>query len=436
MEEEIELADEAPMVEWLNNDDQIEQLDLQTIANFNFNRVSSDEIIYQKKQNKCKMVGKYVMGDKLGEGSYGKVKEVLDSESLTRRAVKILAKRKLRRIPNGEMNVRNEILFLRSLKHKNVVELIDVLYNEEKQKMYLVMEYCVCVLQEMLAAAPESKLPLFQAHKYFVQLIDGLEYLHGQGVIHNDIKPGNLLLTLDDTLKISDFGVAEKLELFASNDICTKGQGSPAFQPPEIANGHDSFSGSKADVWSSGVSLYNITTGLYPFEGDNIYRLLENIGKGVWSIPDGLDPLLTDLLLNMLQFDANKRYTIQQIRNHIWFNSSPIDTGNRVLVPPLKGDVSRSSTVLPYLESYHYESRQNNVYFTEHDLNEAEELAKQQQQMQDSSSSSHQFSKKNSISNDEAYSTRESSDINKKRRTKKKFISCVSVKKLTHCRQS
>ena len=109
--------------------------------------------------------------------------------------------------------------------------------------------------------------------------------------------------------------------------------------------------------------------------------------------------------------------------------------GNRVLVPPLKGDVSRSSTVLPYLESYHYESRQNNVYFTEHELNEAEELAKQQQ-MQDTSSSSHQFSKKNSISNDEAYSTRESSDINKKRRTKKKFISCVSVKKLTHCRQS
>jgi serine/threonine-protein kinase 11 len=100
-----------------------------------------------------------------------------------------------------------------------------VLYNEEKQKMYLVMEYCVCVLQEMLTSAPNGKLPLFQAHKYFVQLIDGLQYLHGQNVIHNDIKPGNLLLTLDDTLKISDFGVAEKLETFAPDDKCTKGQG-------------------------------------------------------------------------------------------------------------------------------------------------------------------------------------------------------------------
>lgn len=61
----------------------------------------------------------------------------------------------------------------------------------------------------MVDSAPQKKLPLFQAHRYFVQLLDGLEYLHGQGVIHKDIKPGNLLLTLDHTLKISDFGVAE-----------------------------------------------------------------------------------------------------------------------------------------------------------------------------------------------------------------------------------
>lgn len=115
---------------------------------------------------------------------------------------------------------------------------------------------------------------------------------------------------------------------------------------------------------------YNISTGLYPFEGDNIYRLLENIGKGVWSVPAGLDPLLTDLLLNMLRFDANERYTIQKIRDHSWFVSSPVCSGDAVPVPPLKGDSLRSSTVLPYLESYHYENRQNqNVFFTEHDLN-------------------------------------------------------------------
>lgn len=58
-----------------------------------------------------------------------------------------MTKRKLRRIPNGEQNVRREIQLLRKLKHRNVIELLDVLYNEEKQKMYLIMEYCVGGLQ-------------------------------------------------------------------------------------------------------------------------------------------------------------------------------------------------------------------------------------------------------------------------------------------------
>lgn len=66
----------------------------------------------------------------------------------------------------------------------------------------------------MLDSVPEKKMPLFQAHRYFLQLLDGLEYLHGKGVIHKDIKPGNLLITLDETLKISDFGVAEVCDAY------------------------------------------------------------------------------------------------------------------------------------------------------------------------------------------------------------------------------
>lgn len=108
-EEEIEndiLRDIEPVM-WINDDP---NYDLDEVNMF-FHRVDSDQIIYEEKRKKCKFIGKYVMGDVLGEGSYGKVKEVLDSQTLCRRAVKILKKRKLRRIPNGEQNVQRYVSF-------------------------------------------------------------------------------------------------------------------------------------------------------------------------------------------------------------------------------------------------------------------------------------------------------------------------------------
>ena len=74
------------------------------LPNF-FRRVDSQEIVYEPRRRKAKLVGKYLFGDILGEGSYGKVKEALDTETLHRRAVKIVKKRTLRKIPNGELNV-------------------------------------------------------------------------------------------------------------------------------------------------------------------------------------------------------------------------------------------------------------------------------------------------------------------------------------------
>jgi len=431
-------------VSWLD-DDEIANLDLSLgTGNLFFNRVNSDEIIYQKKKTKCKMIGKYVMGDVLGEGSYGKVKEALDSETLHRRAVKILTKRKLRRIPNGEQNVAREIQLLHSLQHRNVIRLLDVLHNEEKQKMYLVMEYCVGGLQEMLESAEDNKLPMHQAHFYFLQLLDGLEYLHAHGIVHKDIKPGNLLVTLNQILKISDFGVAESIELFAENDQITTGQGSPAFQPPEIANGNESFSGFKVDIWSSGVTLYNITTGLYPYEGNNIYRLLENIGKCEWYPPTWLESDLSDLLVNMLRQQPHDRFSIQQIRNHAWCKlNKPINI-QTVTVPPLKGDELRSSTVLPYLQVFHYDNSREftNIYFTEHDLNGSNVKLVEEITKSNISGPSNLHSgcdAKLTVATNNSTTSHTSTTVNStcdNKRRPKKMLSCVSAKKFSQCRPS
>lgn len=91
------VSETVEQIDFLNDDEPLESLF--------FHRVDSDQIIYQPRRRRAKLVGKYLMGDVLGEGSYGKVKEMLDTETLCRRAVKILKKKKLRKIPNGELNV-------------------------------------------------------------------------------------------------------------------------------------------------------------------------------------------------------------------------------------------------------------------------------------------------------------------------------------------
>ncbi|KIH52913.1 hypothetical protein ANCDUO_16976, partial [Ancylostoma duodenale] len=156
----------------------------------------------------------YLFGAKIGEGSYAKVKEVVDETTLVRRAVKIIKHSRLRKIQNGQENVERELRILNKVKHENVIRLIEVFRREQKNKLYVVLEFCMGSVQQLLDAAHENRLSDAETHRYFVDLIKGLEYLHSVGIVHKDIKPANLLVSLDYTLKISDFGVAEELSQF------------------------------------------------------------------------------------------------------------------------------------------------------------------------------------------------------------------------------
>lgn len=346
-----------------------------------FQKFDSREVVFDNRQKKAKILGKYVMGDLLGEGSYAKVKEAIDQENLCRRAVKIMKRKKLRKIPHGEENVQREISLLRRLHHTNVMQLIEVFYNEEKGKIYMVLEYCCAVLKDMLEESPVKKFPAWQAHFYFSQLTCGLEYLHSHRIIHKDIKPGNLLLDTAGVLKIADFGVAERLDQFAPDDTIRTSQGTPVFQPPEIALGATEFPGFKLDVWSCGVTLYNFVTGTYPFEGGTIFRLFENIGKCQFTVPrSDVDPLLEDLIRGMLQGTPEERLSLRQVREHDWCRKNHPCNAPPVTVTPRGDDPTLSTTVLPYLVDLHMpsarsdsaEGSQQNFYITEHELNERE----------------------------------------------------------------
>ncbi|XP_063598506.1 serine/threonine-protein kinase stk11-like [Penaeus indicus] len=377
-------------------------------------RIDSNEIIYCPPKRKYKLVGKYVMGDKLGEGSYGKVKECLDSTTLQRRAIKIMKRKTLRRIPNGDQNVQREIRLLRRLRHHNVISLYDVYHNEAKGKIYMVMEFCVTGLQEMLDRSKDKKFPIWQANKYFVQLVEGLEYLHSRGVVHKDIKPGNLLLTSDNMLKISDFGVAEQLDVLAGKDEITTSQGSPLFQPPEVAGGARVFSGFKVDVWSAGCTLYNLTSGKYPFEGENMFRLFENICEKPLVMPEELDPVLKTLLEGMLRKEPSERLSLNLVKSHDWCCKKHPRTEEEV---SLGGDDDRHSiTIVPYLRSNYYDSESEEELFTEHQLNE----------------SRNQAECKSEMSGTDLQETR---GAHTKRR-RRKPTSCISVKSITSCKQS
>ena len=140
-----------------------------------------------------------------------------------------------------------------------------------------------------------------------------LEAVHYQGIIHRDIKPDNLLLSDDQVLKIGDFGVSE---MFGKPDNMkvSKSAGSPAFMPPELCGKHGEVSGTAADIWSMGVTLYCLKYGKIPFNRPGVLEIYDAIRLDEPVLPEDEDPAFVDLLTKILEKDPERRITIPQLR--------------------------------------------------------------------------------------------------------------------------
>lgn len=266
-------------------------------------------------------VDHYIFGDIIGNGSYATVRECIDTRNLERCVVKIVDKNYLnRQAPLALRNQLQEIKLLKRLNNHNIIELKECLFKGPK--IYIVLEYCSYVLSDLLAEKKGNKLCSTLARNLFHQLCCGLNYLHSNRVVHRDIKPQNLLITTCGVLKIIDFGVSHILPMFTTDDLCSNYEGTPLFQAPEVVSGQTEYAGFKVDVWSSGITLYLMLYGQYPFYDNTLLGLYDKIlSDNFKSISDESVPckeVLDDLIACMLDKVVDRRASIEQVLEHPW----------------------------------------------------------------------------------------------------------------------
>jgi hypothetical protein len=246
-------------------------------------------------------VNQYLFVRKLGEGSSGEVKLALNENDQKFYAIKILnrstQKKRVSLSRKGHTRLSffnglpQEVAILKRITHPNIVNLYEVIDDPRIDRLYLVFEYVPG--SQFPSSSEMNPLSVERARKYIKEVATGLNYCHTEGVCHGDIvslislliflltvlkKPENLLLTPDDQIKISDFGVS-----YLVTDAVSKkraGMGTPLFMAPEVVSAENKhFTPQPLDVWALGITLYVFVFGRCPFVAGSVietYELIKN----------------------------------------------------------------------------------------------------------------------------------------------------------------
>ena len=290
------------------------------IPHFSTSFTSEDYLNIKKLNNNeidisgIKQIGNYKLGSELGSGAFGKVvlgKSILTNQTV---AIKILDKFILSQTPEDYELVHQELSILKIVKHKYIAQLYEIL--ETSQFIFIVIEYCEGKdLMDYILT--KSKLSEKESLKFFQQLINTLLYLHSQNIAHRDIKIDNMLLDKEKNLKLVDFGLSTK---YSDDELLNQPCGTVVYAAPEVLDGKE-YHGMLADVWSSGIVLFGMISGFLPFCDNDDEINKKNVLKGKIDIPSFFPPLVKDLLKHMLDINPMTRYTLQEIREHPWFNN-------------------------------------------------------------------------------------------------------------------
>ncbi|KAM9545697.1 serine/threonine-protein kinase BRSK2 isoform 3-T3 [Salvelinus alpinus] len=255
-------------------------------------------------------VGPYRLEKTLGKGQTGLVKLGIHCVTCQKVAIKIVNREKLSE--SVLMKVEREIAILKLIEHPHVLKLHDV--YENKKYLYLVLEH-VSGGELFDYLVKKGRLTPKEARKFFRQIISALDFCHSHSICHRDLKPENLLLDEKNNIRIADFGMAS---LQVGDSLLETSCGSPHYACPEVIRG-EKYDGRKADVWSCGVILFALLVGALPFDDDNLRNLLEKVKLGVFHMPHFIPPDCQNLLRGMIEVDATKRLTLEQIQKHNWY---------------------------------------------------------------------------------------------------------------------
>ena len=301
----------------MNENEELFKLEEQKEKNFNIPKNKSfTQRANFKSYKKSKIKGSYYLGKTLGQGTFGKVKLAIHIITGEKIAIKIINKEKLVNIESNIQNVKKEISILKKLIHKNIIQLYEVM--ESKNNLYIVMEYCEN--KELFDyIVKKGKLSEEESCIIFQQIINGVHYLHQQGICHRDLKPENILLDAKNNVKITDFGLSTFL---SKNILLSTPCGTPTYAPPEMLKG-EKYNGELSDVWSCGIILFALLNGNVPFEESQeifVYKKIIQSGLSGLKFSKEISENAKDLIYKMLKIEPKERININDIIKHKWFN--------------------------------------------------------------------------------------------------------------------
>ncbi|XP_024384674.1 MAP3K epsilon protein kinase 1 [Physcomitrium patens] len=268
---------------------------------------------------------KYMLGDEIGKGAYGRVYKGLDLENGDFVAIKQVS---LENIPPEDLaSIMSEIDLLKNLNHRNIVKYQGSF--KTKTHLYIILEFVENgSLANNIKPNKFGALPENVVGRYIAQVLEGLVYLHEQGVIHRDIKGANILTTKEGEVKLADFGVATKL---TEADINTHSVvGTPYWMAPEVIE----MSGVSAasDIWSVGCTVIELLTCVPPYyELQPMPALFRIVQDDHPPLPEHISEVITDFLRQCFQKDAKRRPDAQTLLSHAWIRKSRREKRNEII---------------------------------------------------------------------------------------------------------